>query len=224
MQFDFTGIYDTGNDVHLEPGRYKVSTKDNWSISRNDKGNLNVRVPFIVMDEGEFNGASSSFYHTIVQPPANYNTLPPKDKAEWADKLRKNKVFTLRLFSALGLITDADRGENGQVQAAFQYGEEDEYARTPITGLNVNGTVRNLDNLPAVAVVVTSSYTTSGVKVDSLEPLGDPTANGKAAPAPSGLSASSTPQPATSAQGEQVFGGTAQAPYGGGVSQEDIPF
>lgn len=216
MQFDFTGVYDSGTDISLEPGRYRASTKDNWSISKNDNGNLNLRVPFIVMEDGEFNGASSSFYHTIVQPPANYNTLGPKDKAEWADKLRKNKVYSLRLFSALGLITDADRGENGQVQASFQYGDKDDYDRTAITGLNVNGTIRNLDGRPVIAVVVTSSYTSSGVKVDSLEPLGDPTAN--QAPSPV------TPQPAqqaTAAQGEQMFGGTAQQEQ---PQAQDIPF
>lgn len=211
MQFDFTGIFDSGSDVALEPGRYRVSTKDNWTISKNDKGNLNVRVPFLVMEEGEFQGAPASFYHTIVQPPANYNSLSQQEKAEWADRLRKNKVFTLRLFSALGLVTDEDRGPNGEVQASFVYGDKDDYDRTAINGLNVNGTVRNLDGRAAVAVVVTSNYTNTGVKVDSLEPSGTPNTNTPPTPV--------TPQPATVAQGEQVFTGSTKQ-----GNTNDIPF
>ena len=79
----------------------------------------------------------------------------------------------------MGLINEeTDRDPNtGALQADFEYGEKDDYDRVPVNCLKVvtpNGEERrSLGGRIALAVVVTSSYTKTGVQVDRFEPAGD---------------------------------------------------
>jgi len=178
--FDFTGISTEGSGVTLETGRYKVSTNDRWTVTKTDSGNMTLRIPFTVLEQGQYEGGTASMYHTIMLPPSNYNSMADKEKAEIADKIRYNKQLTLQLFANLGLINEeTDRDQNtGGLHADFEYGEKDDYDRVPVTCLKVvtpNGEERrNLNGRIAQAVVVQSSYTKTGVKVDRFEPIGDP--------------------------------------------------
>lgn len=158
MQFDFTGITDSGS-VTLTPGRYDVSTQGNWTASETQGGHMRVYVPFTVQGDGEFSGASSAYYHTVMA------------SGEPA-KIRANKVFTLRLFTALGLLTENDRLTDGSMKAEFKYGGKDDNGRTAITALMVNGEERKLEGRSAIAVVTVNPNTQSGIAVDRLEPAG----------------------------------------------------
>lgn len=177
--FDFTGISTEGSGVQLAPGRYKVSTNDNWTVTKTDSGNMSLRIPFTVLESGEYEGGTASMYHTIMLPPEGYSSMSDKEKAEIADKIRYNKQLTLQLFANLGLINEeTDRDQNtGALHADFEYGEKDDYDRVPVNCLKVttpNGEERrSLGGRIAIAVVVTSSYTKSGVKVDRFDPAGD---------------------------------------------------
>lgn len=175
MKFDFTGISSETGGVSLEPGRYRVSTQDRWNVTKTDSGNMNLRIPFTVLESGQYEGATSAYYHTIMVPPENYDSLNEKAKAEAAEKLRYNKTLTLQLFMALGLISKEDReSTEDPLHAEFEYGDKDEYDRVPVLSLMVNGERRALDNHIVTAVVITNAYTKSGVKVDRLDPAGKP--------------------------------------------------
>jgi len=175
MKFDFTGISSETGGVSLEPGRYRVSTQDRWNVTKTDSGNMNLRVPFTVLESGQYEGATSAYYHTIMVPPENYDSLNEKAKAEAAEKLRYNKTLTLQLFMALGLISKEDReSTEDPLHAEFEYGDKDDYDRVPVLSLMVNGERRALDNRIVTAVVITNAYTKSGVKVDRLDPAGKP--------------------------------------------------
>lgn len=169
MLFDFTGISKEGSGVTLEPGRYKVSTNDNWTMTKTEKGHLKLRVPFTVLDSGPYEGGTASMYHTIMMPDVDPDP----------NKIRYNKQLTLQLFANLGLINeDVDRDPNtGALHADFEYGEKDEYDRVAINCLKVvtpqGEERRSLGGRIATAVVVTSTYTQSGVSVDRFEPVGD---------------------------------------------------
>lgn len=177
MKFDFTGILDDGGFVNLTPGRYNIVTKSEWSAGKsksNDK-NLVLRIPFTVLDSGEFEGAQSSFFHTIMADGA-------------ADKMRTNKVFTLRLLTALGLVSDEDRGAKGELEIEYEFGAKEDNDRVPLHSLIVNGQRRSLEGCYGVAVVVVSDVFDSGVAVKTIEPPagkknGAPKA-AEAAPAP----------------------------------------
>ena len=169
MKINLTGITDDGGFVSLNPGRYAVATKSEWSAKMNDNGNLVIRVPFTVLDKGDFKGASSSYFHTIMLDGP-------------ADKLRTNKVFTFRLLASLGLISESDQGPKGELEIEFEYGDKDDQGRAPVTALVVNGDRRGLGDKKAVAVVVLSDSTQSGVQVKALEPNGKPDAAVTAAP------------------------------------------
>ncbi len=160
MKFDFTNISDTGGVV-LTPGRYLISTKENWTVSETQSGHIRLYVPFEVLEDGDFQGASSAYYHTIM------TSGEPQ-------KIRTNMMYTLRLYAALGLISETDRGNNGALQAEFEYGDKDENGRVAVRALVVNGERRVLSGLHAVAVVIVDSNTQSGVKVDRLEANGKP--------------------------------------------------
>lgn len=175
MKFDFTGISSETGGVSLEPGRYRVSTQDRWNVTKTDSGNMNLRIPFTVLESGQYEGATSAYYHTIMVPPENYDSLNEKAKAEAAEKLRYNKTLTLQLFMALGLISKEDReSTEDPLHAEFEYGDKDDYDRVPVLSLMVNGERRALDNRIVTAVVITNAYTKSGVKVDRLDPAGKP--------------------------------------------------
>lgn len=195
MQFDFTGVSGESGGVTLAPGRYRVSTQDRWTVTKNDSGNINLRIPFTVLESGEFEGATSSYYHTIMVFPDNYNSLGAKEKKDIAEKIYYNKTLTLQMFLALGLLSDADRRADDSLKADFEYGDKDEYGRVSVLSLAVNGERRSLGDRIATAVVVTSSYTKSGVKVDRLEANGKPEA-----PQPSQPSVDPKPQPAPEPQ------------------------
>ncbi len=154
MKIDLTGIDMDGGFVDLSPGRYSVVTKDQWSAKVSDSGNLVLRVPFEVQDKGEFEGASSSYFHTIMLEGD-------------AAKLKQNKGFTFRLLASLGIITPDDQG--GQLEIELEYGDKDERGSAPVTGILVNGSKRSLGGRTATAVVVISNATQSGVQVKALE-------------------------------------------------------
>ncbi len=187
MKFDFTTISDSGG-VTLTPGRYLVSTKANWTVSETQSGHMKLYVPFEVLEDGDFQGASSAYYHTIM------TSGEPQ-------KIRTNLMYTLRLYSALGLIVDTDRGQNGALEAEFEYGDKDENGRVAVRALIVNGERRTLDGLNAVAVVILDSNTQSGVKVDRLEANGKPV-QAKAMPATQQVQqAQATQAPVNAAKG-----------------------
>jgi len=168
MVLDFTGLIDDGGFVELPPGRYDVVTKPEWSIKRTANGeNLSLRVPFTVTERNEFEAANSSFFHTIMLKGA-------------ADKVRQNKLFTLRLLTALGIVTDEDRGPKGELQTSWVFGDENDYGSTAITGIKVNGQSRSLGGRVAVAVSVVDDKTSSGLKVKALEAKGSPSPGGNA--------------------------------------------
>jgi hypothetical protein len=188
MKINLTGITDDGGFVNLSPGRYSVVTKGEWSAKISDNGNMVLRVPFTVQDKGEFEGAASSYFHTIMLDGP-------------ADKLRTNKVFTFRLLASLGLISEADQGPKGELEVEFEYGDKGENERVAVLSLVVNGQKRSLGNRPATAVVVLSDSSQSGVQVKALE------ANGK----PSAPTAARAPNPAPST--EQSAGAQRDFPF-----------
>lgn len=170
MKLDFTGLIDDSGFTNLPPGRYEVVTKPEWTAKKTVNDNMSLRVPFTVLERNEFEGSSSSFFHTImVKGPA--------------DKLRQNKMFTLRLLTALGILSEDDRGPKGELETEFIFGDKNEYDSVMVTGIKVNGASRNLGGRVATAVSVTDSESSSGVKIKALEAKGNPSTNGvKAAP------------------------------------------
>lgn len=170
MKIDMTGIVGDGGFVALSPGRYNVVTKDEWSVKRSDAGNMVLRIPFVVQDEGEFEGVVNSLFHTIM--------LEGKP-----DKIRTNRGFTMSLLAGLGLLSVDDRMADGTGPLfEFEIGDPDENGRAPVYAIVVNETERRaLGDIPAKAVVVVDSGTQSGTSVKTLEPNGKPAAP-KAAP------------------------------------------
>jgi len=161
MAFDLTGIVDEGFVV-LAPGRYTIVTKGEWSATKKDTGNIVLRVPFNVLDRGEFEGAPASYFHTLMLEGD-------------AEKLRQNRVFLSRFLTALGLISSED--QKGSLQVDFEYGNPDDNGNAPVFSLIVNDEKRELGGRVATAVVVVNDKTQSGVSIKSLEPSGNPTQN-----------------------------------------------
>lgn len=164
MKLDLTGLIDDGGFVNLNPGRYSVVTKDKWVSHMSDNGNLILRVPFTVLDKGEFEGATNSLFHTIMLDGE-------------ASKMRTNKIFTLRLLSSLGIITEDDRGANGELGIEFDFGDKDDKGKVDVHSILVNNQRRNLGGRHATAVVVIDNTRDSGVSVKTLEANGKPNVN-----------------------------------------------
>jgi len=192
MKFDFTGVSPETGGVSLPVGRYRVSTQDRWTVTKSESGNMNLRIPFTVLESGEYEGATSSYYHTIMLPPENFNSMADSQKKELLEKISFNKKLTLQLFLALGLLSEEDRTDDG-LHAEFDYGDKDDYDRVAVNSLKVNGEHRSLENRIAIAVVVTNSYTKSGVKVERLEAAGKPDTSQTL----NQVDTAPTPQPAT---------------------------
>ena len=161
MKLDLTGIVDDGGFVALSPGRYSVTTEGPWYAKKSDAGNLVLRIPFTVVDDGEFHGVTNSYFHTIMLDGAK-------------DKVQTNKVITYRVLANLGIVSDDDRGPNGELGLEFEFGTKSDGPYIPINAIAVNGNRRALDGYPAIAVVVKDDQRDSGVSVKSIEPDGVP--------------------------------------------------
>jgi len=165
MKIDFTGIIAAGESVKLEPGRYSIVTSDEWSVkpSSNNKTNLVLRIPFTVTNDGQFKGARSAYYHTMM--------TDDKD----LEKLIQNKSFTKRLFLSLGIISDDDRLPDGTGPVfEFEVGADNDFGGKAINAVSVNGERRSLGGIQAIATVVQDTKSTTGVRVDKLEANGKP--------------------------------------------------
>lgn len=161
MKLDLTGLTDDGGFVNLNPGRYSVVTKDKWSAKKSKAGNLILRVPFTVLDKGEFDGAGNSYFHTIMLDGE-------------ASKMRTNKIFTLRLLTCLGIIMEDDRGAKGELGIEFEFGDKDDKDNVEVHSIMVNNQRRGLGGRHATAVVVIDNERDSGVNVKNLEANGKP--------------------------------------------------
>lgn len=179
MKLDLTGVVDDGGFVVLNPGRYSVVTKDEWSAKKSQAGNPVLRIPFTVQDKGEYEGATSSYFHTLMMEGP-------------AEKLRQNKLFTVRLLTSLGILSEDDRGPKGELGIEFEFGDKDDRDNVPLYSIIVNGERRALGGKTATAVVVVDNNTQSGISVKQLEANGKPVVTSAGTPAV-------TPQPTASA-------------------------
>ena len=152
ININLTGVYDESDFVNLEAGRYEVVTKGEWYAKESVNGNINLQIPFTITERSSFEGRSSNAWHTIMV------------KGD-QDNMKINKTMTLRLFARLGLITESDRGSKGDLDFTLQTGAKNQFDKVPVTALVINDDVRKLGGREAVAVVVSDSNTSSGVKV-----------------------------------------------------------
>lgn len=187
MKLDLTGITDDGGYVVLNPGRYAIETKSPWFAKKSDAGNMVLRIPFTVLEDGEFKGAPNSYFHTIMASGAE-------------DKLRTNKLFTYRLLASLGIISEEDRGDGGELGIEFEFGEKDDRGNVEVHSIMVNGERRSLSDRFATAVVVVDNQRNDGVSIKTLEPNGKPKAD-----APK--------QSSPTKQQNKVTSGTTQFPF-----------
>jgi hypothetical protein len=162
MSIDLTGIdFEGSGGIPLSPGTYRVEVSPDWNASESSGGHISLYIPLTVLDEGEFKGVKSAYYHTIM-------TSGEKDKIIY------NKILTGRLLHALGLISLDDKGEKGALKIDFDYGDEDGYGRVPVNALVVNGEKRSLGGKTAIAIAVKDDNNKRGYKIDRLEPDGKP--------------------------------------------------
>lgn len=161
MKLDLTGIVDEGGYVVLNPGRYSIETKSPWFAKKSEAGNLVLRIPFTVLEDGEFKGAPNSYFHTIMLDGA-------------ADKLRTNKLFTYRLLASLGVLAEEDRGKEGELGLEFDFGDTDDRGNVEVHSIKVNGERRALDGKYGTAVVVVDGNRNDGVSIKTIEANGKP--------------------------------------------------
>jgi len=157
MKLDLTGIVDDGGYVVLNPGRYAIETKSPWYAKKSQAGNMVLRIPFTVLEEGEFKGAPNSYFHTIMASGAE-------------DKIKTNKLYTYRLLASLGILSEEDRGEGGALGLEFEFGDVDDKGQQEVHSLIVNGSRRSLSGRYATAVVVVDNNREDGVSIKTLEP------------------------------------------------------
>ena len=192
MKLDFTGLMDDGGPS-LSPGRYEVITNEDWTAKETVNENISLRVPFTVVEIGDSEGLVSSFYHTISVNGA-------------AKDLRTSKLFTLRLLTALGIISEEDRGPKDELEADFEFGKDkNEWDSVPVHAIIVNGNRRKLSGRVAIAVVEATDKTKSGIKVERLEPC------------PTG-------QKSVSETAQQVFAAPAKATVQSANATKKFPF
>lgn len=164
MKLDLTGIIDDGGYTVLNPGRYDIETKSPWYASESDAGNMVLRIPFVVLSEGEFKGSANSYFHTIMTDGD-------------AEKVRTNKLFTLRLFATLGVLSEEDRGDGGALEIEFEFGNKDEKGNVEVHSVMVNGARRSLGGRYGIAVVVVDANRKDGVSIKTIDPKGKPVAS-----------------------------------------------
>ncbi len=143
----------------LAPGRYTVETLDEVTASRSQAGNVVLRIPFKVVDDSEFAGVTAAMYQTILE-----------DQSD-PDKYNASQFYLYRVFSALGVTSDEDKGPKGHT-AELEFGtEKNQWGGVPVTALIVNGQKRSLGARRAIAIVVADPNRNSGINVDRFEPL-----------------------------------------------------
>jgi len=155
MEFDFTGVNESGF-VLVKPGRYLVEVDQWYKRTKEETGNdvFDVDVKFI---GGAYDGQTARYFTGVTE---------------------KSIGFVLALFSALGLVTDSDRGEQGQLHARAIQGEKDSMGRTEITHIEVNGEKRAVKGRKAIAVV-TNEPNNSGELTTRITRLEKPTEDSK---------------------------------------------
>jgi len=158
--FDFTGVNDQGF-TQIPVGRYEARTVEWWLRKKEDTGVLVIDMDMEITS-GTYKGETSRYFHSITDQ-------------------EFSKGYLLRMLKGVGLISDDDRGANGELKAEFVYGETDENGRVRIISMKVNDDEREVDGLACIAVV--ESYNNNkGERVTGIKKL-EETKDGNSAPA-----------------------------------------
>lgn len=129
---DFTETTADGFVV-VPPGRYKADSSA-WQRRVKDNGNIVHDIDFTVT-EGEFKGERLRYFQTIV----------PDDQSS----IRRFR----RILDILGLVTEADRNEEGELKAKFDYGEETDWGALPVQSIAVNDVEKSIIGIPVILEV-----------------------------------------------------------------------
>jgi len=158
--FDFTGVNDQGF-TQIPVGRYEARTVEWWLRKKEDTGVLVIDIDMEIIS-GTYKGETSRYFHSITDQ-------------------EFSKGYLLRMLKGVGIISDDDRGANGELKAEFVYGETDENGRVRIVSMKVNDEEREVDDLVCTAVV--ESYNNNrGERVTGIKKLEEPK-DGDSAPA-----------------------------------------
>lgn len=151
--FDFTNTSEQGFAI-LPPGEYQIRTKEWWLRKKEETGNLVIDMDTEIIT-GTYKGETPRYFHSITSQ-------------------EFSKGYLLRMLKALGIITEEDRGDKGELKAEFVYGDTDENGRVQILSLEVNGDPREVEGLRATAVVTARNNPKTGERITGINQLKNP--------------------------------------------------
>ena len=159
VQFDLSNFNSSGFAV-IPPGRYQAKTEGWLYWEKQETGNIVLGID-VEFTEGEYKGESRRYFHVITQKDAS-------------------KGYFFRLLTALGILQEGDRGDNGELNVGLEFGGTDDNGRTEVTAITVNGEQRDITkSIPCTAVVTNQTNDQSGEKQDWVNRLEQPEKKGK---------------------------------------------